>query len=136
VKNGAILVTPAEAKALGALLRDQRKKLGLSTHQLGAQTGMRQSTITRVEQGMFASPRPDKLARMAEVLGLSLADLFARAGYLVPDDLPSFHVYLPAKYRELPRSAIDELVAQFEVLLAEHAVPAAEPVATAEGADG
>ena len=48
--------------------------------------------------------------------------MFARAGYLVPDDLPSFHVYLPAKYRELPQDAIDELVAQFEALLAEHAV--------------
>lgn len=135
VKNGEIPVTPAEAKELGALLREQRKKLGLSTHQLGAQAGMRQSTITRVEQGMFASPRPDKLARIAGVLGLSLADLYARAGYFVPDELPSFHVYLPAKYRQLPPAAVAQLVELFHELAAKHDMPVTDPALSMGGAD-
>jgi transcriptional regulator with XRE-family HTH domain len=128
-------VTPAEAKELGALLRQQRKKLGLSTHQLGAQTGMRQSTVIRFEQGKFASPRPDKLARIAGVLGLNLADLYARAGYFVPDHLPSFHVYLPAKYHTLPPAAVTRLVELFEELRAEHDPSAADPALSMEGAE-
>jgi len=136
VKNhGAIPVSPAEAKELGAVLRQQRKKLGLSTHQLGAQAGMRQSTITRIERGQFASPAPDKLARIADVLGLSLADLYARAGYFVPNDLPSFHVYLPAKYRQLPPEAVARLVELFEKLAAKHDLQHADPVLATEGAD-
>jgi len=136
VKNyGATQVTPDEAKELGAVLRQQRKKLGLSTHQLAAQAGMRQSTITRIERGQFASPAPDKLARIAAVLGLSLADLYARAGYFVPDELPSFHAYLPAKYRELPAAAVAQLVELFEALATQHGLQHASPALATEGAD-
>jgi transcriptional regulator with XRE-family HTH domain len=109
-----------QAKELGGMLRQRRQELRLSTHQLGAQVGVRQSTITRVEQGRFASPRPAKLASIARVLGLSLADVYARAGYLVPDELPSFEPYLSAKYRNLPETAIAELVRLFDELAAEH----------------
>jgi hypothetical protein len=73
-----------------------------------------------VEQGQFASPRPAKLARIASGLGLSLADVYARAGYLVPDELPSFEPYLAAKYHKLPPAAIAELVRLFDELAAEH----------------
>jgi transcriptional regulator with XRE-family HTH domain len=109
-----------QAKELGALLRQRRQELGVSTHQLGAQAGIGQSTITRIEQGRFASPRPAKLARIASGLGLTLADVYARAGYYVPDELPNFEPYLAAKYRNLPPAAIAELVRLFDKLAAEH----------------
>jgi hypothetical protein len=76
----------------------------------------------RLEQGAFAAPRPDKLARIAEALEINLADLYARAGYVAPGELPGFHAYLPAKYRELPEAAVTELSKLFEELVARHGI--------------
>lgn len=118
-----------EATRFGTWLREQRQRAGLSTHELGERIGARNSTIIRLEQGAFAAPSPDKLARIAEALDLSLADVYGHAGYAVPDDLPGFHAYLPARYRELPQSAIAELTELFESLLERHGlVPEVEAV--------
>jgi transcriptional regulator with XRE-family HTH domain len=105
-----------QAKRFGALIRARRHELGLSTYDVGNEIGSTNSTIIRIEQGAFAAPRPDKLARIAEVLHLSLADVFAEAGYVVPDELPSFRTYLVTRYRDLPETAVDELVAHFDSL--------------------
>lgn len=110
-----------QAVELGALIRQRRHALGISTHELGDRVGTRNSTIIRIEQGAFAAPSPDKLARIAEVLGISLADMFSHAGYAVPSELPGFHAYLPARYRELPEEAIHELTELFETLIKRHA---------------
>ncbi len=126
-------MTQEQAAELGAILRNKRKKLGLSTYRLGALVDTNQATIIRLEQGQFSAPRPDKLARIAKALGLSLADLFARAGYLVPDDLPSFETYLFAKYHELPKAAITELVQCFEAFAKRHGVNTDEPLPQTEG---
>ena len=122
------------AVRLGKLIRERRHAAGLSTHELGERIGTRNSTIIRLVQGAFAAPSPDKLARIAEALNMSLADMYGHAGYAVPDDLPSFHAYLPARYRDLPDTAIQELVDLFERLVARHGLtpqpdnePASEP---------
>ena len=94
---------------LGRQLRARREELGLSTRQLAEQADMNDATIVRIEQGAFAAPRPDKLSRIAEALGLSLADVFALADYAVPDDLPSFQPYLRSKYRDMPAEAVEDL---------------------------
>jgi transcriptional regulator with XRE-family HTH domain len=109
-----------QAERLGKLIRQKRQAAGLSTHELGERIGTRNSTIIRLEQGAFAAPSPDKLARIAEVLGISLADMYGHAGYAVPQDLPGFHAYLPARYRDLPQEAIAELTDLFETLTARH----------------
>jgi len=109
-----------EARRFGHVLKRRRVELGLSTHDLGKLVGTRNSTIMRIEQGAFAAPRPDKLARIAEALRLSLADVFARAGYVVPKELPSFREYLAARYRELPEGAAGELARLFDDLMMRH----------------
>lgn len=109
-----------QAKAFGEFVRKRRHELGLSTHELGKIVGTRNSTIMRLEQGAFAAPRPDKLARIAEALHLTLADVYTWAGYLVPNDLPGFHAYLPARYRQLPQTAVEELTQLFNDLVARH----------------
>lgn len=120
-----------QAKRFGELIRRRRQEFGLSTHDLGKLIGTRNSTIMRIEQGAFAAPRPDKLARIAQALHLSLADIYAGVGYVVPDELPSFHAYLPARYRDLPQTAVDELSGLFDDLIARHGLgtPAAIEVA-------
>ena len=97
------------ALALGKLIRTKRKALGYSTYELARAAGVTESTVLRFEQGEFKAPRPDKLARFAEALSLSLADVYAKAGYLVPAELPSFDIYLHAKYPKLPVRAVGEL---------------------------
>jgi transcriptional regulator with XRE-family HTH domain len=109
------------ALQLGALIKERRLALGITTKELGQRIGgVPNSTITRMEQGAFAAPSPEKLAGIARVLGISLADIYAYVGYSVPDDLPGFRAYLPARYRNLPAEAVDELTALFEALVLRH----------------
>ena len=103
--------------ALGALLRQRREALGISKRRLAKAAGLPDSTVLRLEQGLFTAPRPDKLARFAQLLGLRLADLYAKAGYIVPDELPSFASYLPVRYPKLPQEAVAELERHFDGLL-------------------
>jgi len=121
-----------ESQALGALLRQKRQELGYSTYQLAKAAGVDQSVVVRFEQGKFAAPRPDKLARFAEALGLSLADVYARAGYLVPNELPSFSAYLSAKYPELPVTAAAGLNELFTELTTRHGVLTEPPIYATE----
>jgi transcriptional regulator with XRE-family HTH domain len=120
-------MTQSHAKRLGRWLRQRRQEAGLSTIQLAQKAGTTDSTITRIEQGAFAAPAPDKLGRIAEALGLSLADVYAMANYAIADDLPSFHPYLRRKYRHLPPSAIAELERYFDNLSARHGIDPAGP---------
>ena len=110
------------AKTLGDLLRSRREALGLSTRELGKATGMDGVTIVRFEQGAFAAPRPDKLARVAAALGLTLADVYAMADYAVPADLPSFQPYLRTKYRQLPAAEVAKIEAYARKLATKHGV--------------
>jgi transcriptional regulator with XRE-family HTH domain len=98
-----------QAKALGKVLRERRETLGLSLKRLGDKVGLPDVTILRFERGDHAAPAPDKLARLAEGLGLKLADVFALADYAVPSELPSFKPYLRTKYRDLPPEDIESI---------------------------
>lgn len=98
-----------QAKRLGALLRQKREARGLSTRALGKLTSIDAVTVQRLEAGAFGVPAPDKLARIAETLGLSLADVYAHAGYAVPADLPTFKPYLRTKYRDLPAEDVEAI---------------------------
>ena len=123
-----------QSKALGELFRQKRKELGYSVYQVADAAGVRSSTVVRFEQGKFAAPRPDKLARFASLLGIPLADVYARAGYLVPEELPGFESYLKAKYRNLPAAAVIELKKLFEELSVRHGIDIDQAVPIAEEA--
>ncbi len=112
-----------QSKAVGGILRAKRQALGYSTYRLAEAAGVQQSTVVRIERGEFAAPRPDKLARFADLLGLTLADVFAVAGYLVPSELPHFEAFLMAKYPRLPVTAVVELCRRFEEILIRHDLP-------------
>jgi transcriptional regulator with XRE-family HTH domain len=109
-----------QARRLGAFLREHRTEQGLSTRALAAECGVDMATIVRLEQGAFAEPRPDTLRAVAEALGLSLADVFALADYVIPSDLPTFQPYLRSKYRDLPAPAVEELERSFQKTLAKY----------------
>lgn len=104
-------MTVEQAEQLGEILRQRRRALGLSTRQIAERSGVGQPTIVRLERGRFASPAPDKLAKIARALRLELADLYAHAGYIVPEQLPSIEHYLASKYKHLPDTARKQLIA-------------------------
>jgi transcriptional regulator with XRE-family HTH domain len=113
-------MTKEQAKRLGRWLRQRRKESGLSTIELAKRASTSDATITRLEQGAFAAPDPHKLSRIAEALGLNLADVYAMAEYAVPGDLPSFQPYLRRKYGDLPAGAISDLDQAFAQIVKKH----------------
>jgi len=105
---------PDQAKTLGQMLKARREKLGLSTHKLAKLAEIDQATVVRIEAGSILAPHPDKLSRVAGALGLSSADVYALADYLVPSDLPSLRPYLKTRYDRL----LDEDITKIEELTA------------------
>jgi transcriptional regulator with XRE-family HTH domain len=120
-------MNPEQAKELGRRLRTRREELELSVRDLERIAGVDNGTIVRIEQGAFAAPAPDKLSRLAEALGLSLADVFALADYAIPSELPSFQPYLRTKYRGLPVEAVEQLDRTFQRLAKRHGLDQAGP---------
>ncbi len=106
-----------QAKAFGAMLRERRRSLGLTIRDVERTTDIDNATISRIETGSFKAPRPDKLARIAEALGMTAGEVFAQAGYLVPDDLPDYATYLATKHPELPHDERERLNDHFAELL-------------------
>lgn len=116
-----------QAKRLGGHLRQARDAKGLSAKQLGELTNMNDATIVRIENGSFAAPAADKLARLAEALDLSLADVYGMADYAVPSDLPSFTPYMRSKYKEMPDEAVEQIERYAQKLAKKHGINLAGP---------
>jgi transcriptional regulator with XRE-family HTH domain len=71
---------------LGATIRDRRRELGWSQEELAErvrETGgrMRQSDVSRLEQGRVVLPHADRLGGIAAALGLPVGELLARSGW-------------------------------------------------------
>ncbi len=111
-----------EARRLGQHLRNAREGLKLSSRGLAARTGLTDATIVRIELGEFAAPSPDKLARMANALGLPLEDVYALADYAAPRQLPNLSPYLRTKYRDLPDEAAEQIENYAQRLAKKHGV--------------
>lgn len=97
---------PRQAQKLGQHLRQAREKLGISARELARRTDLSDSSIVRIEQGAFLEPTPDTLRRIADALGINLADLYVMADYPMPSELPSLKLYLRSKYGELSASDV------------------------------
>lgn len=63
---------------LGAAIRAEREERGLSQEELGLQTGVHRNYIGGIERGE-RSPTVATVAKLADGLGVSMAELFARA---------------------------------------------------------
>jgi len=119
-------MNPQQAKKLGRHLKTAREAIGISARELARRADVPDSTIVRIEQGAFAEPSPEKLQRMAAVLGLNLADLYVMADYPIPE-LPTLTPYLRTKYGELPREATEQIQAYADRLARQHGVDLSGP---------
>lgn len=99
---------------LEEVLRTAREAGGLSIRRLAERAGIHHAGLARIEVGE-QRPTPDTLLALAQALELDESDLFALAGYRLPDRLPSFPAYLRAKYR-MPEEAATQLNEYFGFL--------------------
>src|ERR1700722_1896434 len=106
---------------LGVLVQQAREKKGLSTRQLGAAIGTTHSYIHKLEAGWFQSISPENVQKLAQTLDLDSQDLFALAGYRIPEGLPNLVPYLRTKYGDdLPDEAIAEITSFFDYTKAKY----------------
>jgi transcriptional regulator with XRE-family HTH domain len=88
---------------------------------------MHHSYWSRVETGERQTPSPRHLKAMAQVLKVPAEDLYALAGYDIPERLPSFRPYLRAT-TYLPPEAIDDLERYYDMVRAYYGIPKDQPV--------
>jgi transcriptional regulator with XRE-family HTH domain len=113
-----------QMQELGRVLRRARQTKGLSTRGVAEPAGVTHSFIAKLEAGKFRTVSSVHLGALARVLDLPAEDLFALAGYKVPESLPTFGPYLRARYgEELPAHAMDSLSELFEALREKYAGP-------------
>ncbi len=103
------------AQQLGRLIKKNRQAKGLSLRAAAEKMGYHHSYLARIEIGDYQSPAPKQLKAIARVLDIPVEDLYALAGYQVPDRLPDFAPYLRAKF-DLPDDAVDRLEEYFNML--------------------
>jgi transcriptional regulator with XRE-family HTH domain len=97
---------------LAEYLRTAREQAGISQRQLASRVGIHHSYLARLESGETANPAADLLQKIADVLEINSADLFAFIGVKPPEGLPELAPYLRAKYHldEVAARALAELV--------------------------
>jgi transcriptional regulator with XRE-family HTH domain len=59
----------------GDKVKRYRRGAGLTQKQLADAAAVTQSTVTQIETGTIAEPRPGTLKKLADVLGVTPADL-------------------------------------------------------------
>jgi transcriptional regulator with XRE-family HTH domain len=94
--------------SLGGFVRQARERAGISVRGLASECGVAASNITRLENGTHSNPSPDLLKRIANVLDLDLAELFAYLGIHIPRVAPALNTYLRQIYPGLPDDALRE----------------------------
>jgi transcriptional regulator with XRE-family HTH domain len=114
-------------KPLGEFVRDRRESRGMSLSDASLASGLHHSYWSYLEAGKYKNPRPAHLQLVAEVLEVSVEDLYGMAGYEIPKRLPSFRPYLRAKY-DLPPEAISDLERYFDLLRNHFGIPKDKPV--------
>jgi transcriptional regulator with XRE-family HTH domain len=88
----------SDLQQLGSLIKRERERAGLTVRELADAAGLVASTVSRLETGFIATPRPEHLQKLAQALGIDVEELYVTVGYLTPGALPELRPYLRAKY--------------------------------------
>jgi transcriptional regulator with XRE-family HTH domain len=87
-----------DLQQLSALLKRERERSGMTVRELAERAGLVLSTVSRLENGLVAEPRPNHLQRLAQALDIEVEELYAEIGYLPTGSLPGLRPYLRAKF--------------------------------------
>jgi transcriptional regulator with XRE-family HTH domain len=69
-----------DLQQLGSLIQAERHRAGWAVRQLADEAGLVASTVSRLENGLIAEPRPTHLQRLAQALGIDVEELYIAAG--------------------------------------------------------
>lgn len=108
-------MSPSDLQQLGTQLRSRREQAGLSLRAAAERSGLVASTVFRLEAGKIDGPRPEHLQALARAYSVDVEDMYALAGYLMPEGLPELRPYLRAKYN-LPEQAAGQIDEYFQAL--------------------
>jgi transcriptional regulator with XRE-family HTH domain len=125
--KGGFMNNRDEVAGLGEYIQARRQARELSLEDAAQASGLDRSYWSRLERGMYETPSPRHLQKVARALDVPIEDLYGLAGYGVPERLPSFTPYLRAKY-DLPPEAIRDLEKYFELLRNHFGIPKDQPV--------
>lgn len=106
-------------EALGEHLLRLRQRLGWKLRPAAREAGVDPTWLSRLEHGVYASPDPRAVAKVARAYSVDVEELYIVAGLSSGRGLPGFAPYLRAKY-ELPTEAVAQLEAHFELLNAKY----------------
>jgi len=99
--------SPTLREALGAVIRAERARRGLALRPLASRAGLTASYLGEVERGL-KEPSSETLARLADALDLSLAELLHRAVRVLGGGRP------PRPARAELMASLGELVTDLE----------------------
>ena len=78
-----LLLMP-DVSHLGGLLKAGRTRRGLSQEAVARRVGYSLKQYNRLENGHVGRPTARRLGRLAQVLGMPIADLYRAAGWMTP----------------------------------------------------
>jgi len=104
--------------SLGEAIRAIRREAGLTQKEVAEAAGIDQSYLSMIESDLRPNPGTRIIARLAQVLQVSIDELAARAGYL-PNPQPADPLAERAMrlFKRLPRWRQEDVVAQLELYL-------------------
>jgi transcriptional regulator with XRE-family HTH domain len=108
----------AQRSSLGAIIRRQREKAGLSQRELAARAGCHNSYLSRLESGDNDKPTPEVLQGIAQALELEPGKLLRFIGVKPTTVLPTPRVYFRRAYGMTADEA-DEAAARVKSILQE-----------------
>lgn len=112
-------MTEAQALRLGQLVLRARTRRGWSLATLQEQTGIDMSWLNRVERGLYLQPAPERLAKLAEVLGIDPVAIDRASENHLSQSLPSVRTYFRSTAHATPEQ-LDEIEAAVAEIQAKH----------------
>lgn len=95
-------LTVNQAKKLGRLIANARMKKGMAQAALVSELGVADGWLAGIEAGRFLDPSGERLARLADSLGIELSAIERIARGSVAEGLPEVRTYFRAKYDLTP----------------------------------
>lgn len=118
--KGGHTMTDAQARKLGAIVSRARSRKGLSLREAAAKVGISYVWLNDLESGRYSDPAPDRLARLAETLGIDPVAIDRVNHDVLANSLPDVRTYFRAK-EGLTAQQLDEVEATLQRLRNKHA---------------
>ncbi len=112
-------MTKEQANRIGRMIATARRNKGWSLRQLSNESGISHTWLLKLEHGVYLTPAPDLLIRVADALGVDPERIDRIVKGQMSDSLPGVRTYFRAKY-DLTPTEIDAIEATVEDIQRKH----------------